>query len=270
MNTLSQFLRGMKPAYPPNLNKSPLQNQKLMTSHPQSLKDVGPLGDNWIMPLPSQMDTFSFHVRPKQLAQLKSKLSKNSYPPSPLQPFELLSAVIWRAVARIRNGPEPNPVNIIKKDSRSPIEDIMSLRNNQFVGLVKANFSVAEAHVEELAAQIRDMVEDERDQIRNVVGQDPGNSDFIIYGSNLTFMNLEEVDFYGFEVNGLSPRFVNCFIDGIGEEGVILVLPSPKYCNNDYKDNMKFWSEGRIVTLILPKSYMMELKKLLEDWGLII
>lgn len=269
MNTLAQFVNGLKPIYPPNYNKSPPHYQKPtkpITSEPLSLKQVSPVGDHWTMPLPCQMDTFSFHVKPTQLTKLQVKLSDYDSNLSLIQPFELLSAVIWRAIARIKNGPEPKTVTIIKKDATSPIEDVMTVRNDQYIGSVKAGFSVAEAHPKELAGLIHDMAESERDQIQEVVGRDPGGSDFVMYGSNLTFVNLEEAGFYGFELNGLSPRFVNCFVDGIGGEGVTLVLPSPK----DGNSNVKTTSGGRVVTMILPKSYMEELKEELKEWGLIV
>lgn len=267
MNWLALSLNGVKPTYPPSLNKSPpcnIKPKKPINLEPSSIKKVGPFGDHWIMPLPCEMDTFSFHVKPAQLTKLQAKLSENDSILSPIQPFELLSAVIWRAIAKIRNGSEPNTVTVIKKDAASPIEDAMALRNNQFVGSIKAAFSVAEAHIEELAALIHDVSDSEKDQIEEMVGRDPGGSDYIIYGSNLTFVNMEEADFYGFELKGLAPRFVNCFVDGIGKEGVVLVIPSPK----DDKSNAKTMDGGRIVTLILPKECMVELKEELKEYGL--
>lgn len=271
MNTLAQFLRGMKPTYPPNFNKSPPQNQKPikpMTSEPLSLKHVSPVGDKWIMPLPCEMDTFSFQVKPTQLAQLQVNLFENDSTLSPIQPFELLSAIIWQAIARIKNGPELNTVTIMKKSATSPIMDEMYLRNNLFVGSIKADFSVVEAHLEVIATLIHDMAKDERAQIEEIVGRDPERSDFIIYGSNLTFVNLEDAGFYGFELKGLSPRFVNCFVDGIGGEGVVLVLPSPKDNNNDKNNGTLKCEEGRVVTLILPNYYMVKLKEELKECGL--
>ncbi|XP_021749278.1 protein ECERIFERUM 26-like [Chenopodium quinoa] len=269
MNTLALFLNGLKPKFSPSLNKKPARNlkpNKPINSDPSSLKIVGPLGDHWIMPFPCEMGTISLHLKPTQLTQLQAKFYENDSTLSPIQSFEMLSAVIWRAIARIKDGPEPNTVTVIKKDAASPIEDAMALRNNQFVGSVKAEFSIGKAHPKELAALIQDRAESIRDQIEEVVGRDPGGCDCIIYGSNLTFVNLEEVDFYGFELKGLSPRFVNCFVDGVGEEGVVLVLPSPKDIND--KSNAKTLSGGRTVTIILPKNYMVDLKKELKEWGL--
>ena len=46
-----------------------------------------------------------------------------------------------------------------------------------------------------------------------------------MYGANLTFVNLEEADFYGMELKGQKPVHVSYFIDGVGDEGVVLVTP---------------------------------------------
>ena len=188
------------------------------------------------------------------------KIFENNSTPSPIQPFEMISSVIWWAIARVKNGPETNIVTIIKKDSISPKEDDMTLRNNQKVGSIKAGFTVAEARPEKLATLMCNNFEDERAQIANVVEKDPGGFDCIVYGSNLTFVNWEEVGFYGFKLNGVGPRMVNCFVDGVGEKGVVLVLPSPKDDTN---------RDGRVVTLILPKSCMVGLKEELKKCYLI-
>ena len=50
-------------------------------------------------------------------------------------------------------------------------------------------------------------------------------SNFIMDGANLTFVNLEEADFYGMELKGQKPVHVSYFIDGVGDEGVVLVTP---------------------------------------------
>ncbi|CAO2822457.1 unnamed protein product [Amaranthus hypochondriacus] len=264
LNTLSEILNGNKPIYPPNYNKSPPKNNlnptKTIFSDPLSLCKIGPVGDHWIVPISIEMDTFSFHVRPKQLAQLQMKIFENNSTPSPIQPFEMISSVIWWAISRVKNGPETNIVTIIKKDSISPKENDMTLRNNQKVASIKAGFSVVEARPEKLATLMCNMYEDERAQIANVVEKDPGGSDCIVYGSNLTFVNWEEVGFYGFKLNGIGPKMVNCFVDGVGENGVVLALPSPKDDTN---------IDGRVVTLILPKSCMVELKEELKEWYLI-
>lgn len=106
-----------------------------------------------------------------------------------------------------------------------------------------------------------------------MVGWDLGGFDFIMYGLNLIFVDLGEVVFYGFELKGVRFRFVNCFVDGIGEEGVVLVFLGLKSGNKDYNNDrkVKVRDEERIVILILLKSCMEEVKYgLKKEWDFII
>ncbi|KAJ8449663.1 hypothetical protein Cgig2_001319 [Carnegiea gigantea] len=268
MNLCGQFLKGLEATYPANLNKSPPNNahkpskpSSTLGSGPLSLKQVSPVGDHWTFPTPCDMATFSFHVTATQLAQLSTKTG----------PFAALSAAVWRAIAKVRCGPEPNTITVVTRGVANGKAEDSLLRNNQVVSSVEAHFHVATAHIDDLAMLIHNEAQDERAQIEEVVGQNPGGSDFIIYGSNPTFVDIGGADFYGFEVKGMKPRLVNCFVDGIGGGGVVLVLPSPKSGDHEVDDNNgKIGDEGRIVTLILPKVYMEELKKeLKEEWSLI-
>ncbi|KAK9664543.1 hypothetical protein RND81_14G050100 [Saponaria officinalis] len=261
MNTLAQFLSGNQPNHPPYLKKSPPNNFekpiKEVISSPLSIKNVGPIGDLWDKPTDSEIDTFSFHVAHTRLAQIQSKLSETDLTQTQIQPFEAVCAVIWQAIAKAKVGPRPNVITVLRKDATGPIEDEMGLRNTQIVSSVKADYSVEEAQLEDLAILIRDWAQDERAQIGEIVDRDPGGSDLIVYGSKLTFVDLQEANFYGFEIKGMCPKFVNCFVDGIGEEGVVLVLPSPK-------------NEGIVVTLLTPNNYMAKLKEELKNvWDLI-
>lgn len=258
MNSLGPFLKGLQPTSSPNFNKSPLniyKPAKAVTFYPLSMKKVGLVGDNWAIEPPGEIDSFSFHLTTQQLAQLCESEGDSSL----IQPFESISAVIWRAIAKMKVGSEPNVVTFIKP---GPKADDTFLRNNQIVSSVKVDFSVAKAHLKDLVALICNQLEDETTQIAEQVGQDPGGSDFIIYGANLTFVDLGGAEFYGFELKGSGPELVNCFVDGLGEKGVVLVLPRPK--------SVKHKDEGRLVTLISPKSYLEELKKeLKKQWPLI-
>ena len=75
-------------------------------------------------------------------------------------------------------------------------------------------------------------------------------------------MDLGGAEFYGLELKGLGPKLVNCFVEGLGEEGVVLVLPSP--------NSVKHKDQGRLVTLIFPKIYMEELKEeIKKEWPLV-
>ncbi|GKB37613.1 eceriferum 26-like protein [Tanacetum coccineum] len=78
----------------------------------------------------------------------------------------------------------------------------------------------------------------------------------LIYGANLTFVDLSDAAFYDMEIRGQKPVSVSCFIDNIGDEGVVLVLPAPKGC-----------SDGRTVHVTLPENQVPKLESTLkEDW----
>ncbi|GKD27081.1 hypothetical protein Tco_1233295 [Tanacetum coccineum] len=65
-------------------------------------------------------------------------------------------------------------------------------------------------------------------KIEGAMGKKDELPDFLIYGTNLTFVDLSETSFYGMELRGQKPVYVNCVLDNIGDEGVVLVLPTPK------------------------------------------
>lgn len=118
---------------------------------------------------------------------------------------------------------------------------------------MKADFSVIESDLTKLASLLMNQAVDERDKIADAMERENGLSDFVVYGANLTFVNLENAKFYDLKVNGENPINVSYIIDGIGEEGVVLVLPRPKATD-------KYASEGRVVTIILPENQVSEVK----------
>lgn len=86
-----------------------------------------------------------------------------------------------------------------------------------------------------------------------------GKEDFIVYGANLTFVDLEEANniIYGVKLNGQKPIMANCVIHGVGDQGVVLVLPA-------LED-----SSGRMITISLPEKELEQLKdKMGGEWGI--
>ena len=122
---------------------------------------------------------------------------------------------------------------------------------------MKADFSVIESDLTKLASLLMNQAVDESDKIADAMERENGSLDFIVYGANLTFVNLENAKFYDLKVNGENPINVSYIIDGIGEEGVVLVLPQPKATGKDT-------SEGWVVTIILPENQVPEVKFELE------
>ncbi|XP_028759660.1 protein ECERIFERUM 26-like [Neltuma alba] len=239
--------------------------------HPQSpsgpdpitLKRVDPVGDHWIPANNRKMDTFSFHLTSSQMNYLQAQIWGPTIDQTP--PFESLCAVIWRSIAEVRRGPgsgsEPNKVTVCRKDPSRNNHDVLG--NKQIISKVEAEYSIVDSDLKRLATMLADEGVDERKEIEEAVDKDDGVSDFFVYGANLTFVDLEEVDVYGLELNEHKPEFVYCSIQGVGDEGVVLVLPWPK-------GSVRNGSEGRFVTIILPEDELGKLKSELKNNGLLL
>ncbi|KAF8393995.1 hypothetical protein HHK36_020197 [Tetracentron sinense] len=249
---------------PLNLPKSQIKtgnskNQSLLTEDPLSMKRVDHVGDYWIAANNSKTETFSFKITATQLEELQSKILDQSQTIQ-ISSFESILAVIWQCLAKIRHGSEPRIRTVCRNDSHSRRNGKLS--NNQIISVVKADFSVVESDPKELAALVVEQTMNEKSQIEEEVEKGQGLSDFIMYGSNLTFVNLQEADLYGLELKGQKPVFVNYMIDGVGNEGVILVLPWPK-------DVGEACCQGRTVTVILPKNEVLVLRaELKREWSI--
>ncbi|KAF7837022.1 protein ECERIFERUM 26-like [Senna tora] len=220
---------------------------------PVSAKRADPVGDHWIPANNCKMDTFSFHLTSAQMNYLQAQMWGPSIEQSP--PFESLCAVIWRCIAEARagsgSGSEPKIVTVCKKDNNKNSSDEM-LGNKQVISKVEAESSIIETDLRRLARMLGEEGVDERKEIEEAVNKEEGGSDMYVYGANLTFVDLEEGDVYGLEVKGHKPKFVYYSIQGVGDEGAVLVLPCPK--PNSIKSNNG--SEGRFVTIILPEDQM--------------
>ncbi|KAK4266620.1 hypothetical protein QN277_027512 [Acacia crassicarpa] len=228
---------------------------------PVTVKRIDPVGDHWIPANNCKMDTFSFHLTSSQMNYLQAQIWGPTADQTP--PFESLCSVIWRCIAAIRRGPgsgsEPNKVTVCRKDPSR--EDMLG--NRQIISKVEAECSIVESDLKRLATMLADEGVDERKEIEETVDREEGVNDLFVYGANLTFVDLEEVDLYGLEVNGYKPEFVYYSIQGVGDEGAVLVLPWPK-------GSVKNGSEGRFVTIILPEDQLGKLKSELKNSGLLL
>lgn len=254
MNLFGKVMKGYNPPRPLNLAQSLTKTHNPQTGtkvsqDPLSVKRVDPVGDNWIAVNNCKMETFSFPVNAAKLIQIQSEMGKTKF-----DTFECLCAVIWQSVAKFRTGAsEPKVVTICRKDTRNDkVDGILS--NSQMINVVKAEFSVVDANLSDLAGLIKNGATDETKMVEETMEKGNGVADFVIYGANLTFVNLEEENFYGLECKGQMPVRVSCFIDGVGDEGAVLVLPGGA------KDD----GSSRIVTLILPDNELKELKSELK------
>ncbi|XP_039013537.1 protein ECERIFERUM 26-like isoform X1 [Hibiscus syriacus] len=187
---------------------------------PLSAKQVNHVGDLWVIANNCKMETFSFNLTTQHLSNLEDEHN-------PVSAFNLICALIWRSIAKFREGFEPQVVTVCRKD---PNHDNNILGNTQVIRSIKADFSVVESDLNKLASLIagdQNQGRDERNMIEASVEKDNGLTDYIIYGSNLTFVNLVNAGLYEMELKGKKPRFAYYSIQGVGDEGAVLVLPGP-------------------------------------------
>ncbi|KAG6731135.1 hypothetical protein I3842_01G115200 [Carya illinoinensis] len=269
MNRCGQAMARLGSNTPANLQyKSNTQHERSknplpLHDEPLSLKWVDPVGDHWIVSNNCRMDTFSFHITASQLATLHSEISgRNRSDQVPI--FESICAIIWKCIAKVKLGEETaqaRTVTICKKDPRKPSKGVVT--NTQIISAVTLDLSVMETDPQRLVTLLVNEAVDERMKMEEVVERDDGVSDFIMYGANLTFVDLEEADLYGFELNGYKPDLVYCTVHGVGDEGAVFVLPAgPKGSGQANGDG------GRMVTIIFPESLVPELKAELAKKGL--
>ncbi|XP_050374369.1 protein ECERIFERUM 26-like [Argentina anserina] len=255
-NGLSRTMSGKEPSSIP-YSETPKPNiQNLKQPSPLALKKVDSVGDHWITPNYHKMETFSFIITPTQLNSLEVKLlCQDTNPAEEIPTFELICGVIWQCVAKVRQGSsEPKLVTICRKGTKRAAA---VWGNNQIISTVEA-VDVANMDPKSLAAMLANLdVSYEQTHIGEVVESDNGASDYIVYGANLTFVNWEDADFYGFEPRGHKPVCVSYTIQGVGDAGAVLVLPRPN-------------GEGRLVNIILPEKEVLGLKAELRKNDLIL
>ncbi|KAF6143544.1 hypothetical protein GIB67_029713 [Kingdonia uniflora] len=244
INLWSQILAGVQPPKSLNLSAQPTtEESKILVTSPLSLKQVKHAGDHWKFTNTCKMRSFTFQITAKQLNNLHS--SKQ------IPTFEALSSVIWQSVAKIREGSEPRMVTVVKNGSGSGENWVLS--NNQIVSVVRADFSIVEADPSKLAELINKEAVDEKIQIEEIVEKKERVSDVILYGGNLTFVDLQDVELYGLKIQGYKPVFANYTIDSIGDEGVVIVLPGQEEAEEK-------GARGKTVTVIVPENEVSALK----------
>ncbi|ERN14387.1 hypothetical protein AMTRI_Chr13g124050 [Amborella trichopoda] len=201
-------------------------------------KPVEPAGDYWTVTNTTPMETTSFHISGSHVNQLLSNISS---PNCKTSSFEAVSAFIWQTLAKIRGPNEPNVLTLIKKP-----KGILS--NQQAISTVSVGFSVSEARLEELAVEILKGAKDETKEICEYIEADIVNNDAIVYGGNLTFVDLEGLECYELKLAKERPVYASYSVEQVGDAGVVFVLPGAG-------------SNGeRVVTVTLPKEEVSELK----------
>ncbi|OIW17994.1 hypothetical protein TanjilG_31367 [Lupinus angustifolius] len=261
INTWGQAMVNLQLNKPINVPRLPFElNESIFENDIVCVKRVDSVGDHWIPPNNRKIDTFSFQVTNSQINYLQTNIGGQSFDRTP--PFESLCAVIWQCVARIKEGFEPNIVTVCKTNPHRLGNEMMS--NNQIIKRVEVGKrSIVDTHVRVLASLLANQGIDERNEIEKLVDKDEGVTDFFVYGANLTFVDLEEINMYDLQLMGHKPRFVYWTLQGVGDEGVVLVMPWKNSSINNGND-------GKFVTIILPEEQMVKLKIELKNNGLVL
>ncbi|KAK8969333.1 Rosmarinate synthase [Platanthera guangdongensis] len=222
------------------------------TELPLSVKQAKCVGDFWLPPNTKQMATFSIELTAARLTNLLSQI------PTKISTFEVISGLIWQAISKTRAEREPKMVTVCRSCSNERTE---VLSNQLKVKTVTTNSSPAKSGLLELAKMLSREAMDEMKTIQEIVDKQSEEMDVVLYGSNLTFVDMESIDFYGLEIKGQKPVYVDYSIHGVGDEGVVLVLQGPEANDGGNK--------GRVVSFILPEEEISLLQERLEnDWGI--
>lgn len=220
-----------------------------MVKDPASIKQVDPVGDLWVTPNKKKMANCCFNLLVADHISPHFPANEDGYFPV----FEILVGIIWKCIAKFREEPKPATVTVIRRDSND-LKPSRSIQNSQLISSVRVDFPVADADVEELVRCVGKAT-DERCGIDEIRETCDGNLDFLVYGAKLTFVDLSQVDLYEAKVMGKSPESVYCNVEGIGEEGLVVVFPAAK-------------SEERMVTMTLLEEEMERVKSEFKKCGL--
>ncbi|KAK8623486.1 hypothetical protein V6N13_118369 [Hibiscus sabdariffa] len=197
--------------------------------------------------------------------QMKNPVLKSEFPnPVSRKPLSLKKVDQvgdrWFTATDFRADSGPRTITICSNNPRAQDDETATLLSNgTTLSTVEADFCVSKVEIPDLAKLIADKQMPENGLIEDLLSGDEEKSDFIVYGANLTFVNLEGANLYGLELKGLKPLFVNYMINGVGDEGTFLIFPG----------NEKDGGNGKIVTMTLPEDQIEKLKNILEnDWNI--
>ncbi|KAH1125051.1 hypothetical protein GYH30_014602 [Glycine max] len=265
----SQILAGQAPPKSLHVSSFPepkISHNSIVDDPPVSIKKTNILGEYWLATNYHDVATHSFHITSKQLHHLVTatfnQTNDNTNKAKTTTYFEIISALLWKCIANIRGQKiGPNVVTICTSESNRAENEFPT---NGFLVLskIEADFSTGKYEISELVKLIAENKMVENHVMEKLVEADEGKEDFIVYGVNLTFVNLEEANIYdGMNLNGQKPIMANCTFRGVSDKGVVLVLPAPE----DDEDG----GNGRIVTVSLPREELYQLKdKLGGEWGI--
>ncbi|CAL9226708.1 unnamed protein product [Arabidopsis halleri] len=236
MKTLGQLMSGHGPTklvYP----ETPELTSHAHNGEAISIEKIESVGQYWLLTNKCKMGRYIFNFSLNQIDRLMAKYTTRD---QPFSEVDILYALIWKALLNIRGKTNTNVITICdrKKSSTCWNDDlVISIveKNDEMIG------------ISELAALIAGEKREENGVIKRMIEEDKGSSDFITYGANLTFVNLDMIDMYEIEIKGGKPNFVNYTIHGVGDKGVVLVYPKQNF--------------ARIVSVVMPEEDLAKLKE---------
>ncbi|KAK9048429.1 hypothetical protein SSX86_032608 [Deinandra increscens subsp. villosa] len=255
INLWGQATRKQYPAQPLRMAhcNNEAQNSKSPIREPLSVKRVGPVGDHWAMKNETNMETYSFYASWAELTRLQSSICGDKDKENQqIPPFESLCTIVWQCVAKIKRDSDVKMVTICKKDSGNSFEGVIT-NKAQRVKMVKTDVPVVELSPMELGLLIMNQAVDETKIIEEAMDSDNELPDFLVYGTNLTFVDLHDAPIYDLNIRGHEPVYVHCGINNVGDEGVVLVFPS----REDHCDGVR-------VSVTLPENCISDVKSMLK------
>ncbi|KAG2698714.1 hypothetical protein I3760_07G162400 [Carya illinoinensis] len=260
VNMWAKILSGqMRPKclQPVNLGKS--KSPTSVLENLVSTERVNPLGDHWLIANNSKMETNYFQITAKQLEHMLANVGAVDQA-TEISHFEVLSAIIWKCLSEIREDWGRRIIAVCTSSSHNRENEYPT--NGMVLSTVEADFPVAKADISAVIELIAEKRVDGMGMTEEIVEKENGEADYIAYGANLTFVNLEEAEIYGLELKGQKPVFVNYAINGVGDEGVVLVLPGAAKGKAESGGR-----DGVTLTMVLPENqFQLLINKLERDW----
>ena len=220
-----------KPVYPKKPELNPHANGHVDDDGEAiSIKKVESVGKYWLLSNKCKMGRFNFKFSLEQIERLMAKYQSASE-------VDILYALIWSSILNIRGEKDTNVITICDRKTSSTCWN-----DDLVISVVERKDEMTE--VSELAGLIANERREETGVIKGMIDKDRGSSDFITYGANLTFVNLDMCD--ELEIKGEKPDFVNFTIHGVGDKGVVLVFPKGEF--------------ARVVSVVMPEEELAKLK----------
>ncbi|KAL0727112.1 hypothetical protein Bca4012_023205 [Brassica carinata] len=195
-----------------------------------SIKKIESVGKYWLLSSKCKMGRYNFNFSLEQIDRLMAKYQSFSE-------VDILYALIWGSILNIRSDKDTNVITICDRKTSSTCWN-----DDLVISVVERKDEMTE--VSELAGLIANGRREENGVIKGMIDKDRGSSDFITYGANLTFVNLDMCD--ELEIKGEKPDFVNYTIHGVGDKGAVLMFPKGKF--------------GRVVSVVMPEDELAKLK----------